>query len=209
MSRLYEESETPSAEPSQPQSLTSLSGGLRLLNTTPPKSRQFVKRAHLRLHSLTQLRDVSRSLTLSVQQSRHITRPSDNQSRASLVEAPPCGLQRVFMRRHSNVTGRTICDHLLNDYRAALSSGLDNRRRSRSTNHRFRRALRSLTVTRRLRRGTLRRPTFRARRLTMTAVTLRRRRSPAGSQAAAFLLSHRTPSQREILGFRARGGMSL
>lgn len=209
MSRLCEESETPSAEPSQPQSLTSLSGGLRLLDTTPPKSRQLIQSAHLRLHCFTQLRDISRSLTLSVQQSRHITRPSNNQSRTSLVEAPPRGLQRVLMRRHRNLTGRTVGDHLLNDHGAALSNGSDNRSTSRRLPSNPSRPLRSLTITRRLRRGTLSRPTFRARSLTPATVTLSRRRSPAGSQAAAFFLSHRTPSQREILGFRARGGMSL
>lgn len=209
MSRLCEGSETPSAELSQPQSLTSLSGGLRLLNTSSAKSRQLVQRTHLRLHSLTQLRDISRSLTLSVQQRSHITRPSNNQSRTSLVEAPPRGLQRVLMRRHRHITGRAVGNHLLNDHGARLSNGSDNRSLAPIPRRMFQRPLRSLTITRCLRRGTLRSLTFRARSLTPAPVTLRRRRSPAGSQAAAFFLSHRTPSQREILGFRARGGMSL
>lgn len=209
MSRLCEGSETPSAELSQPQSLTSLSSGLRLLNTSSAKSRQLVKRAHLRLRRLRQPLNICRSLTLSVQQSRHITRPSNNQSRTSLVEAPPRGLQRVLMRRHRHVTGRTVGNHLLNDHRARLSNGSDNRSLAPIPRRMFQRPLRSLTITRRLRRGTLSRPTFRARSLTPATVTLRRRRSPAGSKTAAFFLSHRTPSQREILGFRARGGMSL
>lgn len=210
VSRLCEGSETPSAEPSQPQSLTSLPGGLRLLNTSSAKSRQLIQGTHLRLRRLRQPGNLCHILTFSRHQPGNITWRGNNERGTSPVKTPTRGLQRVLMRRHRHLTDRAIGTDLLNDDYIALSNGSDNRSTSRRPPSPPNRPLRSLTITRRLRRGTLRSLTFRARRLTMTAVTLRRRRSPTRGELATLFLSHKAPLSMGNFGFQSpRGDVTM